>query len=76
MPTIINAANLARLREGLNTRFQRGLQATPSLDVTRIATVVASSTAIENYPMTVFLDTIRKWVVCSNDVTSCHITNF
>lgn len=59
---ILNAANLAQFRQGLNTRFQAGLQAEPSVDVERIATVVPSTHAIENYPMVAFLDTIRKWV--------------
>jgi phage major head subunit gpT-like protein len=59
---IIDAANLATLRQGLNTRFAKGLQAAPSLDVDRIATVVPSGTLIENYPMMAFLDTIKKWV--------------
>lgn len=59
---IINAANLATLRQGLQTRFQAGLQSAPSLDVDRIATPVDSTTAIENYPMMAFADTIRKWV--------------
>lgn len=59
---IINAANLNTMRQGLNTRFRAGLMSEPSLDVTRIATVVPSTTAIENYPMAAFLDTIRKWI--------------
>lgn len=59
---IINKANLDTLRQGLQTRFKAGLQSNPQLDATRLATVVPSTTAIENYPMAAFLDTIRKWV--------------
>ncbi len=59
---VINQANLDTLRQGLNTRFRKGLQSAPKLDVARIATMVPSTTAIENYPMGAFLDTIRKWV--------------
>jgi len=59
---IINAANIATLRQGLQTRFTAGLQSAPSVDVERIATVVPSTTAIENYPFMAFLDTIREWI--------------
>lgn len=59
---IINAATLDTLRQGLNTRFAAGLQAAPPMDETKIATVVPSNTAIENYPMLAFLDSMRKWI--------------
>lgn len=59
---IPNATNLATIRQGLQTRFMAGLQSNPSLDVERIATVVNSTTKIENYPMMAFADTIRKWI--------------
>lgn len=59
---IINAENLAALGQGLNQNFREGLNAPVPMDETRIATVVSSSTDIENYPMTAFADTISKWV--------------
>lgn len=58
---IINAENLASLNQGLNMQFREGLNAPVPMDETRIATVLNSTTDIENYPMTAFLDTIRKW---------------
>lgn len=59
---IINSSNLSTLRQGLQLRFENGLKSAPPLDISKIATVVPSGTAIENYPMGAFLDTIRKWV--------------
>ncbi len=59
---LINAGTLAIVRQGLQASFIKGLQSNPSVDVASIATVIGSQSDIENYPMTAFLDTIRKWV--------------
>lgn len=59
---ILNAASLVTFGRGIDSRFKAGLRSAPGTDVTRFATVVQSTTAIQEYPMTVFLDTMRKWV--------------
>lgn len=53
---------LARLKENINIRFKGGLKSVPRFDEKLIAIVVTSNSEIETYPMTMFMDTIRKWV--------------
>jgi len=59
---IINQSTLSTLRQGLQARFKSGLQSKPPMEVERFATLVPSTTLIENYPFAAFLDSIRKWV--------------
>jgi phage major head subunit gpT-like protein len=58
---LVNAANLAALRVGFKTSFQRGLGQTPSLH-SRVATVVPSSTKEQKYGWLGKIPNVQEWV--------------
>lgn len=59
---MINKDKLSSLETAINVRFKKGLRSNPAFNEELLATVVPSNAAIETYPLTVFMDTMRKWV--------------
>jgi phage major head subunit gpT-like protein len=58
---LVNAANLAALRVGFKTSFQRGLGQTTSLH-SRVATVVPASTKEQKYGWLGKIPNVQEWV--------------
>lgn len=59
---IITQENLSIFRSAITVKFKDGLKSDPPMDENQFATVTTSTTGIEKYPMTAFMDDIKKWV--------------